>query len=216
MNPKFKSFKYWGSAVVILAVLIASGIKIYKTHQRRAKADTYEFIADTFLEKTDVDADQDRLEHVEFYGLVANYEPKWMVNTFNLDTDTGDTYIVAFNANGDDFRASYSVTWYKADLRKSIDDMMEVCRKELKKQYKGSDVVTNFTETIPDMAMGRQGKSLDYSARLGTYIINKRLTIFRENGYEFRIERASDISRESLDSYFDDLEFRIKIDGITR
>ena len=216
MDKKYTSLKYWGSAAVILAVLISSIISISKSHKKQERIERFDDISEVFLGKTDVEADQSVLRHVDFHGLVADYEPKWMVNTFNMDTDLGDTYLVAFNANGEDFRTAFSVTWYKADPSLSIDEMMKRCKKQLKKQYDGSDVVTTFTETIPDEILGRKGKSLDLTNRAGSYVINKRLVIFRENGYEFRIEKASDISRESLDTYFTGLESRLSIDGITR
>ena len=128
-----------------------------------------------------------------------------MVNTFNMGTDLGDTYLVTFNANGEDFMAAFSVTWYKLTQSLSIDEMMKRCQKQLKKQYEGADVVTHFTEMVPDEIFGRQGKSIDLSVRAGDFVINKRLVIFWENGYEFRVEKASNISRESLDSFFDSL-----------
>lgn len=216
MDKKYTSFKYWGAAVVILAVLISSIVSISKSHKRQERLERFEDVSEVFLGKTDVDADQSVLQHVDFHGLVADYEPKWMVNTFNMDTELGDTYLVAFNANGEAFRTAFSVTWYKADPSISIDEMMKRCKKQLKKQFEGPGIETTFTETIPDEILGRKGKSLDLTNRAGTYVINKRLVIFRENGYEFRIEKASDISRESLDSDFTGLESRLSIDGITR
>lgn len=216
MDKKYISFKYWGSAAVILAVLISSIISISKSHKKQERIERFDDISDVFLGKTDVNADQSVLKHVEFHGLVADYEPKWLVNTFNMDTELGDTYLVAFNANGEDFRTAFSVTWYKADLSLSLDDVMKQCKKQLKKQFDSPGVVTTFTETIPDEILGRKGKSLDLTNRAGSYLINKRLIIFRDNGYEFRIEKASDISRESLDTYFTGLESRLSIDGITR
>ena len=216
MNKKYFSYKYWGPAIVILAVLISSIVSITQSRRRMERAERFEEISDIFFEKTDVDADQNILKHIEFYGFKANYEPKWKANTFNLDTEFGETYLVSFNANGDDYMAAFSVTWYKADPSLTIDDMMKRCRRQLEDQYKESGVVTRFTETIPDAVLERQGESLDLTVRAGNYVINKRVIIFRENNYEFRVEKASDISRESLDSFFDDLEFRVNIDGITR
>ena len=216
MNKKYTSFKFWGSAAVLLIILISSIISIHKSLRKQARIERFDDVSQVFLGRTDVDADQSILEHVEFYGLKADYEPKWMVNTFNMDTDLGDTYLVSFNANGEDFRAAFSVTWYRLTQPLSIEEMMKRCRKQLKKQYEGSDVIARFTEMVPDEILGRRGKSIDLSVRAGDYVINKRLIIFRENGYEFRVEKASDISRESLDSFFDSLESRLSIDAITR
>lgn len=210
------NFKILGPAVILLAVLISSIVKINNSNKLRSKAELLELMNDSFLQKS---VDEDAPMHyklIEYQGLRANYETKWLVNTFTLDQNNKDVHIVAFNANGDSYRTSYSVTWCKEDTSKSLERFLQEKKKELLSQYRGTDIKTKVTTPGTIYSIGRKGLSFDCEAKLGAYKIYRRVTVFRENGYEFLIEQASDISHESLNTYFSDLESRISLDGIFR
>ena len=153
------NFKILGPAVILLAVLISSIVKINNSNKLRSKAELLELMNDSFLQKS---VDEDAPIHyklIEYQGLRANYETKWLVNTFTLDQNNKDVHIVAFNANGDSYRTSYSVTWCKEDTSKSLERFLQEKKKELLSQYRGTDIKTKVTTPGTIYSIGRKGRS---------------------------------------------------------
>lgn len=201
--------------ILLCLTICALAIVKKKDNERREKYETAKLLNDNFLVESDMDADQSLLEHLDFDGLSVNYEPKWVVNTFIVDADDfGKVHIASFNVNADDYHVSYVINWYKIIPDKTLDQMVDRCKKDMLAQYKSKDIKTSTTAVIPCEWNGLSAKSFDLTARLNTYIINRRAILFRNGTNEFRIEMASDLSRESLDTYFEDLQRRMKITNI--